>query len=503
MTLRARITFALLVASLVPLLILTVFTLVRLDRALRAWNTPAVERALDASLEVGKLSVMKLENSVRTQADGLAHGLPDRPLSAAARDSLQSALGATALDVVQVYRRIGDTWRLEDDVRPAKVLAATPLDLGAEVDPALAGDRVIRSARGTLAGVSPIGRERALVLGMTLHPGFFEELQTIGQGLGYYRRFGIVRDLSRLYLLMLVASLFVALTVISALVAARIAADMTRPIRELEQAVERVAEGDLATRVAPSGARELVTLGARFNQMTGRLAEQQDALKQAEREATWREVARRLAHEFKNMLTPMSISLHRLRRRAPMVPDDQRPAVEQALGALDQNMSQWSALAEQFSQYARMPEPRPEPLDLGDVVRSAVSLHEHEGVTVEVHCRHALPVQADALLLSRAIHNLVLNACEASPPGSTVQVECRAEDGAALVEVLDRGSGIDESLRARLFEPYVSTKKRGSGLGLSLVRDVAAQHGGTATIENREHGGARARLSLPLREGGA
>jgi nitrogen fixation/metabolism regulation signal transduction histidine kinase len=338
---------------------------------------------------------------------------------------------------------------------------------------------------------------------MSLHPGFFEDLQKIGQGLEYYRRFGIVRDLSRLYLLLLVAALFAILTVISAVVAARIASDMTRPIRELERAVEQVAGGDLTTRVTPSGARELVTLGARFNQMTARLGEAQVALKEAEREAAWREVARRLAHEFKNLLTPMSISLHRLRRRASLVPDDQRAAVEQSLGALDQNMSQWSRLAEQFSQYARLPEPRPEPLDLGDVVRSAVSLHEHEGVAVEVHCHHALPVQVDPLLLSRAIHNLVLNACEASPPGSTVQVECRAENGMALVEVLDRGTGIDDALRARLFEPYVSTKKRGSGLGLSLVREIAVQHGGTATLENREHGGARALLALPLQGGEA
>jgi nitrogen fixation/metabolism regulation signal transduction histidine kinase len=493
-TLRARITLALLVASLVPLLIITLFTLVRLDRALRAWSTPAVERALDASLEVGKETVMRLETSLRVQAEHLARALPDRPLSPAARDSLQNLLGGAAFDVAQVYRRVGDTWRLEDDVRPTRVLAATPLDLGAELEPALATDHVIHSSRGTLAGVAPIGHGRALVLGMALHPGFFDDLQTIGQGLGYYRRFGIVRDLSRLYLLMLVAALFVMLTVISAVVAARIAADMTRPIRELEHAVQQVAEGDLETRVIPTGARELVTLGARFNEMTGRLSDQQAALKQAEREATWREVARRLAHEFKNLLTPMSISLHRLRRRSGVVPEDQRPAVEQALGALGRGVEQMSALAEQFSQYARLPDPRPEPLDLGDVVRSAVSLHEHEGVTVDVHCQRELPVLADPLLLSRAIHNLVLNACEASPAGSTVQVECRAEDGMALVEVLDRGSGI---------EPYVSTKKRGSGLGLSLVRDVAAQHGGNATLENREQGGARARLSLPLQGGQA
>jgi len=502
-TLRARITLALLVASLVPLLILTVFTLVRLDRALRAWNTPAVERALDSSLEVGKESVLRLEGVVRMQSERIGRGLPDQPLPPAVRDSLQTALGAATLDVAQVYRRANGAWKLEQEVRPVRVLAPTPLDLGAEIDPALAGDRVLRSEHGVIGGVWRISADRVVVVGMVLHPGFYNELHTIGVGLGYYRRFEIVRDLSRLYLLLLVAALFVILTVIAALVAARIAADMTRPIRDLERAVERVAGGDLDTRVAPTGARELVTLGARFNQMTARLSDAQIALKEAEREATWREVARRLAHEFKNMLTPMSISLHRLRRRTAIVPDEQRPAVEQALGALDNGVGQMTRLADQFHQYARLPDPRLEALDLADVVRSAVSLHEHEGVAVDVHSDGALPVRVDPLLLSRAIHNLVLNACEASPPGSTVQVECRAEGEMAVVDVLDRGSGIEASLLERLFEPYVSTKKRGSGLGLSLVRDVAEQHGGTATLENREQGGARARLTLPLQRDSA
>ena len=106
-------------------------------------------------------------------------------------------------------------------------------------------------------------------------------------------------------------------------------------------------------------------------------------------------------------------------------------------------------------------------------------------------------MSADPLLCSRAVHNLVLNACEASPPGSTVEVRTAIEGGRAVVEVRDRGRGIEAAVRARLFEPYVSTKLRGSGLGLSLVRDVAVQHDGTITLEDREGGGAVARLVMP------
>jgi signal transduction histidine kinase len=101
------------------------------------------------------------------------------------------------------------------------------------------------------------------------------------------------------------------------------------------------------------------------------------------------------------------------------------------------------------------------------------------------------------LLLSRALHNLIVNAIEASPPGSTVELVSGRSDGEAWVEVRDRGPGLDPKLADRVFEPYMSTKNRGSGLGLSLVRDIARQHKGNVTLVDREEGGAVARLTLP------
>lgn len=137
------------------------------------------------------------------------------------------------------------------------------------------------------------------------------------------------------------------------------------------------------------------------------------------------------------------------------------------------------------------------------MVRAAIALHEHEGVRVVLSgATGPLPVCGDNLLLSRAVHNLVLNACEASPAGAAVEVRTGSEEGYAVIEVTDRGSGLDPEVRERLFEPYVSTKRRGSGLGLSLVRDIAVQHRGTVTLVDRDGGGARALLRLPLVEEG-
>jgi len=497
-TLRTRLTLALLLASFVPLVILTLFTLERLDRALRAWNTPGVERALDSSLEVGKTSLARLEGLVRTQGSIWARDLPPGPLSPESRAKLRHGLREAALDVAQVYRHDPSGWTLEEDVRPEGVLAATPLELGGELEMAMATGHVVRSDRGLLGSVWPLGSDRVLVTGILVHPGFFGEVRTIGEGVYYYRRFGVVRDLSRLYLILLVATLFVALTVAAALAARSLATGMTRPLHDLESAVQRVSAGDLDARVRPTGARELVTLGTRFNEMAGRLADARDALKAAEREAAWREVANRLAHEFKNVLTPMGAAHHRLQRRAESLPEPEREVASASLALLGRSLSQLGRLATQFAQYARLPEPRLESVDLGDVVRSAVAMVEHEGVHVAVGGNGPLPVMGDPLLLSRAVHNLVLNACEASPPGATVDVGWRAEQRNAVVEVLDRGPGLAAEVRARLFQPYVSTKKRGSGVGLSLVRDMAEQHGGSITLEDRAGGGTLARLVLPL-----
>ena len=499
MSLRSRLIVAFLALALVPLALLTLFAVDRLDRATRLWSAPPVEHALGSALEVSRVALTRMESSVRGQAESWAQALPDEPIDDARRAAVRAALPATALDFVQVYRERDGRWRREEALTAVGgTVDATP-DLSDRIADALARSRVVRAREGALVGVWPDGPTRAVAAGYRVPAGFFTGIENVDVGAGFYRRFGVVAQVSRVWLLLLVVALALGLTVAAVLVATRLAAGMTRPLRELETAVGRVAAGDLEARVTPSGAREWVALGDRFNTMAGRLAEAREAMARAEREAAWREVARRLAHEFKNLLTPMALSMHRLRRRVDAVREEERAAVVESLGSIDRAVDQLNRLAEQFAQYARLPEPRPEPIDLADVVRSAASLAESETAHVETTDSGPLPVLGDALLLGRAIHNLVLNACEASPKDGVVEVRWGVMDGAAEVEVLDRGHGLVPEVRARLFEPYVSTKRRGSGLGLSLVRDIAHQHGGSVSLADRDGGGARAVLRLPLR----
>jgi nitrogen fixation/metabolism regulation signal transduction histidine kinase len=503
-TLRARLLIALLALALVPTAIFTVFTLDQLQRATERWFSPSVERSLVSALEVSRSSLARMDALAIAQADEWAALSRPGAFAGAGRAVVQSRLRGAGVDFLQVYAQGDEGWRLIDHVTAAGQLSPTQPDLSGAIADALDSARVVHSELGVLAGVAEGRDGEAVVVGMWVPPDFFAGVDRVGSGITNYRRLAVVVDLQRQRQLLQVSALALVLVVLAAVLAASLARTMTRPLRRLAGAIEQVSGGDLEARVQPDGAREFRMLGTSFNAMASRLGEARTAVQEAEREAAWREVARRLAHEFKNILTPMSLSLHRLRRRAEFVPDDQRAAVSESLEALQRGVAQMTRLAEQFSQYARLPDPHIEPLDLAEVTRNAAALHEHEGVRVEVHADGRLPVRGDSLLLSRAIHNLLLNACEASPPGGVVEVHTRADAQIAEVEVLDRGPGVPPALRERVFEPYVSTKRRGSGLGLSFVRDIALQHEGSVSIEDRDGGGARARLRLPLHaDGGA
>jgi len=497
-SLRARLVVALLALAMLPTVVFTVFTLVELDRATQRWFRPGVDHALESAQQVSRAALGRMEAIVLAQASAWAQALPPGPLDDAHRAAARRGLRDTGLDFLQLYRREGGTWRLEDQALAEGVIGARQADLGPEIEGALTGDRLLHSARGALAAVTEVGTDRALAIGLWVPAAFFDDVDRVDESRGLYSRLGVMVDVQRRYMAVLVAALVALLAVLALLLSRALARPIARPLTELAAALDRVAEGDLAVRIVPRGARELRALGTAFNAMTARLEEAREAAGRAEREAAWREVARKLAHEFKNILTPLQLSLQMLEADVAGVPAGRREAASANLAAALGEVTQLARLADQFSQYARLPEPRLEALDLAEVARSAAGRPMCEGVSVACRPGGPVPVRGDAVLLARAAHNLVLNACEASPPGATVEVGARREDGQAVLEVLDRGPGLPAGLGDRVFEPYVSTKRRGSGLGLSLVRDIALQHGGRVSLEDREGGGARARLVLPL-----
>jgi nitrogen fixation/metabolism regulation signal transduction histidine kinase len=226
---------------------------------------------------------------------------------------------------------------------------------------------------------------------------------------------------------------------------------------------------------------------------------------QAERVAAWRELARRLAHDLKNPLFPIQLSLETLRRAAEPEPtaSDARPFRELVRASSDTMLEALRSLrtiVAEFDEFARLPRPRFEPTDLNELAEQVLALYRPraEGVRIERQLQADLPlVPADRDLIARALGNLVANALDAMPGGGTLTVRTQAAPGHARLEVADSGPGLAEEERARAFAPYYTTKPGGTGLGLAIVQGIVADHHGRVEVHSEPGRGATFTIVLP------
>ena len=222
----------------------------------------------------------------------------------------------------------------------------------------------------------------------------------------------------------------------------------------------------------------------------------------AQKVAAWREVARRLAHEIKNPLTPIQLSAERLRRHFVGAPPEARALVDECTGTIVGEVESLKGLVDEFSQFARMPSPRTVPTDLHQHILDTLALYN--GIFSEVQITHQFAadvplVHLDPEQIRRVIINLVDNAIEAMERCGTILVETQRDAANHLVRVVvaDDGPGIPAAERDKLFLPYYSTKRRGSGLGLAIVRRIIAEHGGSIDVGGNTPHGTRFTIELP------
>jgi len=222
----------------------------------------------------------------------------------------------------------------------------------------------------------------------------------------------------------------------------------------------------------------------------------------AQKVAAWREVARRLAHEIKNPLTPIQLSAERLNRHFGAAPDATRALVEECTRSIVGEVESLKALVDEFSQFARMPTPKAVPTDLHRLLTDTLALYN--GLLGEVRIERSFapdlpPVSLDAEQLRRVVINLVDNAVEALNRHGTILIQTQHDRGAGVARIIvaDDGPGIPPAERDKLFLPYYSTKKRGSGLGLAIVRRIVAEHGGNIEVSDNVPRGTRFTVELP------
>ena len=274
------------------------------------------------------------------------------------------------------------------------------------------------------------------------------------------------------------------------------------PVNRLMRATRRIARGDLDARVLATSSDELRRLVDAFNQMADDLQRQRGELERTNRLAAWADMARQVAHDIKNPLTPIQLNAEHLRR---VHLDQGKPlgnVIDECVGNILGQVRLLRQISSEFSSFATSPEPRPVDTDLLDLVEEVVEPYRAglaERVEIDTHVSPTLPhVRIDRMLIGRALTNIIENALHAMPGGGTLTIDAAlAPDHKVQLRVTDTGIGMDDLAMAKIFEPYFSTKAIGTGLGLTIAKRNVEANQGTIAVTSEKGRGTSVTMTLP------
>lgn len=288
-----------------------------------------------------------------------------------------------------------------------------------------------------------------------------------------------------------------------------LARSVTRRIAHLASATERVARGESGFTVPIKGDDEITELTFGFNKMIEEVADARDRIVYLEKVSGWQEFARRLAHEIKNPLTPIRLAIQELRRRVPEQDQRFKKLVNESADVVEEEISALTRLVDEFSNFARLPEVHPVPLEVNSFIEEFLAAYNH--FSPEAHVEVELPKQTpvapiDRVMLKRVLANLVLNAIQASGErDAKLWIRACTIPATQMVEIRveDNGPGVPLDHAAKIFEPYYTTKAEGTGLGLAIVKKIVLQHHGSIALRRAPGGGAAFVILLPPAPKGA
>lgn len=285
-----------------------------------------------------------------------------------------------------------------------------------------------------------------------------------------------------------------------------IAAHITRPVKDLAEAAEQIGRGNWDVKVYGASNDEIGQLAEAFNQMTHELIAQKERLVQSERVAAWRELARRLAHELKNPLFPLQLTVENLLRAREAGQEQFEEVFRESTSTLLAEIANLKTIIGRFSDFSKMPAPQLQPVDLNEMVRSVVQLFQGQfqrqpgRIELVLQLDSVPAVSADPVLLRRVLENLVLNAVDAMPQGGRLTFRTSSDGKNAVLEISDTGTGLTPEECERLFTPYYTSKQHGTGLGLAIVQSVISDHKGRITVSSRKNEGTTFHVELPIGE---
>lgn len=298
-----------------------------------------------------------------------------------------------------------------------------------------------------------------------------------------------------------VVGLIIVLAVVGIILAALLARSVTRPILRLVDGMKEVSKGNLDYRVEARGKDEIAILIESFNSMISQLKTSRERLARVERLAAWRDVARRIAHEIKNPLTPIQLSMYRLKKN--MGSEKYAQIFEECYNSIITEVENLRNMVTEFSNFARMPKPKMTNLSINEIIETALHLYTNlpENIVIKMDLANNLPqVMADNDQIRQVLHNIIGNAVDAMSEGGEIRIITYQDtDNTVIIEVSDTGYGMSEEILQKIFTPYFTTKEKGTGLGMSIVAQIIEEHGGEIAIESKE--GVGTKVIIKLRTG--
>ena len=334
--------------------------------------------------------------------------------------------------------------------------------------------------------------------GVLLPVGYGASGRELTQGISASASLGMYKAFS-LKLLAAATAIAIVLSIIFGFVlAAFLSRQLAKPLDKLAAGVKKIGAGNYGHKVVIRGDNEFSRLADAFNIMSDEIKENQARLLRAERLAAWREVARRIAHEIKNPLTPIGIELHRLSRMIAERPDDFPRKSAASLETIKGQVRILQALAQQFSTFAKEPELRREPCSLDAIIRKAAGLFAaYTKLEIALNIPDGLPnLLLDQQMITRVLVNIIKNSAEAVDGSAKVDITAKLDEDSIMLTLRDYGPGFPQAKLDDIGQPYITSKKTGTGLGLAITKKIIDEHRGEMKIYNDP--GAVVEIRIPV-----
>lgn len=506
---QVRLALAIVLTALIPVAVAVWLGEKYVREAGARYFMPEIAQHLDRSLEVYQELARTLK--ARMRADGAALALsPKLRQAVAAKDE-----GAATRELQTQLARYPSLVSLRVAMPDGQTLAS--VDRGRPLDPTRENQLEVNNP---LADVAEGEDAPELQLVFAAEQARFLERDEMSQFISTYR---VVearsKDDIRGYVLAFTVLLGITIALAVA-VGTLLARGVASRLGELAAATERVGAGNLSVRVSELGNDEITALARAFNRMLGEVEASRARIEYLQRISAWQEMARRLAHEIKNPLTPIQLGVQEIHRRYQGSDEQFRDLLDTTLEIVEDEVGTLRRLVSEFSEFARLPQAHLERADLteflGEQRRQIDGVEPADGAPEELSViRHLgkrptfewqlmstpAEVAVDRQMLRRALLNLIQNAADALADAKhespKIRVSLTRAGDFFVIDVEDNGPGIPTELRDTVFDPYVTTKHTGTGLGLAIVKKIAIEHGGMITASVSSFGGARLRLTVP------